>query len=92
MLGIIFNKCITHLFGLKAEIEVEDQAIILFSSLPRSYKMLVTTVSVGNATLTVDEVSTALLETKNMNEPSLSHDDQVLVMKSTPNCGGSMSR
>ena len=61
-----FNKCITQLLSLEVEIEAEDQAIILLSSLPRSYETLVTTLLVGKTTLAVDEVTTALLETENM--------------------------
>ena len=66
-----FNKCITQLLSLEVKIEDEDQAIILLSSRPKSYEKLVTTLLVGKTTLTVDGVSTALLETENMKQPSI---------------------
>ena len=70
--------------SLEIKIEDEDQAIILLSSLPKSYEILVTTLLVRKMTLTVDKVSIALLETENIKEPiSLSHGgDRVLTMKS----------
>ena len=42
-----FNKCITQLLSVEIEIDEEDQAIILFTSLPKSYETLVTTLLVG---------------------------------------------
>ena len=88
-----FNKYITQLLSLEVEIEAEDQAIILLSSLPRSYETLVTTLFVGKTTLKVDKVSLALLETENMKGPSSSHGvRQVLVVKSKSDHGRSTSR
>ena len=69
-----FNIYITQLLSLEVKIKDEDQAIILLSSLSKSYETLVTTLLVGKTMLTVDEVSTALLETENMKQSSsLSH-------------------
>ena len=88
-----FNKCITQLLSLEVNIEDKDQAIILLSSLPKSYETLVTMLLVGKTTMTVDEVSMALLETENMKEPSsLSHGgDRVLIMTSDSDCVRSKS-
>ena len=58
-----FNKCITQLLSLEVEIEADDQAIILLSSLQRSYDTLVSMLLVGKMTLTVNEVTTVLFET-----------------------------
>ena len=79
------------MLSLEVKIEDEDQAIILLSSRPKSYEKLVTTLLVGKTTLTVDEVSMALLETKNMKEPSsLSYGgDRILTVKSDSNRGRS---
>ena len=64
-----FNKCITQLLSVEVKIDEEDKAVILLASLSKSYETLVTTLLVGKTTLTVDEVSTALLETENMKQP-----------------------
>ena len=80
------------MLSLEVKIEAEDQAIIMLSSLPRSYEALVTLLLVGKMTLTVDGVSTAFLEMENMKGPRSSCSDQVLAVKSTPDCGRSMSR
>ena len=71
------------MLSLEVKIEDEGQAIILLSSLPKSYKTLVTTLLVGKTMLTVDEVSMALLEIENIKELSnLSHaGDRVLTVK-----------
>ena len=44
----------------------EDQVIILLSSLQKLYEIVVTTFFVGKTTLTMDEVSIALLEIENI--------------------------
>ena len=67
-----FNKCITQLLSVEIEIDEEYQAIILLASLLKSYETLVTTLLVGKQTLMVDEVTTALLETEKIKQPSSS--------------------
>ena len=61
-----FNKYITQLLSVEVQIDDEYKAIILLASLPKLYETLVTTLLVGKTMLTVDEVSTAFLETTNM--------------------------
>lgn len=88
-----FNMCITQLSNVEVNIDKEDRAIILLAFLSKSYESLVTTLLVGKTTLTMDEVSNALLETANMKKPCRSsHTDQALVMKSDLNRGRSKSR
>ena len=89
-----FNKCITQSLSLEVKIEDEDHAIILLSFLLKSYEILVTTLSIGKTTSTVDEVSLVLLETKNIKEPSsLSHgNDRVLTVKFDSDHARSKSR
>lgn len=76
-----FNKCITQLLSVEIEIDEEDQAIILLASLPKSYETLVTTLLVGKQTLTVDEVTTAILETEKIKQPNSSSEAESLAMK-----------
>jgi hypothetical protein len=88
-----FNKCVTELLNVDVKIEDEDKAIMLLSSLPKSYETLVTTLLVGKSTLTVNEVSTALLETANMKKPSGNvNGDQVLLTTSGNRYGRGESR
>ena len=61
-----FNKCLTQLLSVEVKIDEEDQTIILLKPLPKSYKTVVTTLLVRMITLTVDEVSTTLLEIENI--------------------------
>ena len=69
---INLNKCITQLLSVDIKIDKKDKAVILLASVPKSYETLVTTLLVGKTMLTVDEVSTALLEIANMKQPSSS--------------------
>lgn len=50
------------------KIDDEDQAMILLCLLPKSYDTLVITLLIGRTILTVDKVSTSLLETSNVIE------------------------
>ena len=74
-----FNKCVTQLLSVEVKIDKEDQVIILFASLPKSYETVVTMLLVGKTTLIVDKVSTTLLEIENVKKSSsLSHTRQAL--------------
>lgn len=53
----------SKLLNADVKIEDEDEEIILLSILPKSYEMLVTMLLVGKCTLTLNNVSVALLET-----------------------------
>ena len=88
-----FNKSITQLLSVVVKIDEEDQAIILLTSLPKSYETMMTTFLVEKTILIVDEVSTALLETKNIKQPSsFSHTGQTRVMNSKSRHDRSKSR
>ena len=88
-----FNKCITQLLSAEVKIDEEDKAVILLAFLPKSYETFVTMLLVGKTTLTVDKVSTALLDTTIMKQPSSSpHTEQVLVVKSDKSRGRSKIR
>ncbi|KAL5563946.1 hypothetical protein UlMin_033693 [Ulmus minor] len=84
-----FNKCITQLLSAEIEIDEEDQAIILLASLLKSYETLVTTLLVGKQTLTVDEVTTALLETEKIKQPT--NEDEFADMLLASTNGGSLT-
>ena len=69
-----FNNCVTQLLKIQVKINKEDQDIILLTSLPKSYEIVVTKLLVGKIKLIVDEVSTALLQIENIKQSnSLSH-------------------
>lgn len=55
-----FNKLILELNGVGVVLEEEDQAIILLSSLPKSYEHFVDTLLYGKHTLTMEEVKSTL--------------------------------
>ena len=75
------------------KIEEENKAIILLASLPKSCQTLVTILLVGKIMLTVDKVSTVLLETENIKQPSCSsYIGQGLVIRSELNHSISKSR
>ena len=84
------NNSITQLLSVNVRINEENKVVILLASLTKSYETLITTLLVGKITLTVDEVSTVLLETADMKQPcSLSHTEQVLMVKSDASKGRS---
>ena len=55
-----FNKIILDLTNLGVNIEEEDQAIIMLSSLPKLYEHFVDTILYRKDTLTISEVKAAL--------------------------------
>ena len=55
-----FNKIVLDLDNIGVNIEEEDQAIILLSSLPKQYEHFVDTILYGKDTLTMSEVRAAL--------------------------------
>ena len=88
-----FSKCITQLLSVDVKIDKEHKTVILLAPIPKTYETLVSTLLVGKMMLIVYDVSTALLETTNMEEPSTTpHIKQVLVAKSDSNRGRSKSR
>ena len=57
----IFNQIITDLVRVDVKIEDEDKAIILLCSLPPSYEYLVTTLMYGKQSISLEEITAALL-------------------------------
>ena len=92
----VLNRIITQLLSVEIKIEEEDQAFILLASLLKFYETIVTTLLVGKETLTVDEVSTALLKTHKFKKLENKSKVDVLVVKSDSksesNCGRSKPR
>ena len=56
----LFNKLILDLENIDVTIEDEDQALLLLSSLPKSYTNFKDTLLYGRESLTLDEVQAAL--------------------------------
>ena len=56
-----FNHIISDLLRIEVKIKVEDQAMVLLCSLPLSYEHLVTTLIWGKDTISVEEITVALL-------------------------------
>ena len=56
-----FNHIISDLLRIEVKIEEENKAMILLCSLPPSYEHLVTTLTWGKDTISVEEITAALL-------------------------------
>ena len=56
-----FNRVISDLARIEVKVEDEDRAILMLTSLPKSYKGLVVTLTYGKTSITASEVTTALL-------------------------------
>ena len=56
-----FNRVISDLARIEVKVEDEDRAILMLTSLPKSYKGLVVTLMYGKTSITASEVNTALL-------------------------------
>lgn len=57
-----FCRLTTQLLNIDVKLEEEDKALLLLSSLPESLSTLQTTLLVGKSTLSVDDVTSALLD------------------------------
>ena len=55
-----FNSLVAHLLIVDVKIEVENRAILLFSSLPESYDHVITTILYGKDSLVINEVTITL--------------------------------
>ncbi|KAK2973983.1 hypothetical protein RJ640_013544 [Escallonia rubra] len=77
-----FNRLASQLSSIDVKLEEEDQAILLLSSLPTSYEILKTTLLIGNKTLLVDDVMSALMDSSRVNCTSSSSQGEGLVVRS----------
>ncbi|KAK2993218.1 hypothetical protein RJ640_005186 [Escallonia rubra] len=77
-----FNRLVSQLSSIDVKLEEEDHAILLLSSLPKSYKTLKTTLLIGKETLLVDDVMSALMDSSRVNGMSSSSQDEGLVVRS----------
>jgi len=65
-----FNKVISELLAVDVKIHEEDKALILLSSLPKSYDHIVTTRLYGKETLILEEVTSTLLSNEIKKRPN----------------------
>ncbi|KAK2968975.1 hypothetical protein RJ640_012429 [Escallonia rubra] len=77
-----FNRLVSQLSSIDVKLEEEDQAILLLSSLPKSYKTLKTTLLIGKKTLLVDDVMSALMDLSRVNGMRSSSQGEGLVVRS----------
>ncbi|KAK2989875.1 hypothetical protein RJ640_015207 [Escallonia rubra] len=63
---------ISQLSSIDVELDKEDQAILLLSSLPKSYETLKITLLIGKETLHVDDALSALMDSNKVNGTSSS--------------------
>ncbi|KAK2991376.1 hypothetical protein RJ640_023445 [Escallonia rubra] len=77
-----FNRLVSQLSSIDVKLEEEDQAILLLSSLPKSYETLKTTLLIGKETLLVDDVMSALMDSSRVNGTSSSNQGDGLVVRS----------
>ncbi|KAK8951459.1 hypothetical protein KSP39_PZI004612 [Platanthera zijinensis] len=87
-----FNKLISQLRSMDVKVEEEDQALILLSSLPKSYDHLVTTILYGKDTLKMEEVMTTLLSNETRSKPDPSTSEGLFVKNKEPVRGRSRDR
>ncbi|KAK2970568.1 hypothetical protein RJ640_020570 [Escallonia rubra] len=76
-----FNLLVSQLSSIDVKLEEEDQAILLLSSLPKSYETLKTTLLIGKETLLVDDVMSALMDSSRVNGTSSSSQGEGLVVR-----------
>ncbi|PKA62818.1 Retrovirus-related Pol polyprotein from transposon TNT 1-94 [Apostasia shenzhenica] len=66
----VFCKMISQLRSIDVKLEDEDEALLLLSSLPKSYDHLVTTILYDKDTLKVEKVNATLLSNEVRNKQS----------------------
>ncbi|KAK2965407.1 hypothetical protein RJ640_001484 [Escallonia rubra] len=76
-----FNRLVSQLSSIDVKLEEEDQAILLLSSLPKSYETLKTTLLIGKETLLVDDVMSALMDSSRVNGTSSSNQGDGLAVR-----------
>lgn len=75
-----FNQLVCQLSNVDEVLKDEEQALLLMSSLPRSYKPFVQTMLTGRTTLTLEDVLKALRDNERMTgTSSFSSGEKVLV-------------
>ncbi|KAK2969659.1 hypothetical protein RJ640_025836 [Escallonia rubra] len=79
-----FSKITTELLNVEAKIAEEDLDILLLSSLSSVYETLRTTLLIGKDMLTVDEVTTTLLETDSLKNSGSGSNANGLVARVDP--------
>ncbi|KAK2978569.1 hypothetical protein RJ640_006688 [Escallonia rubra] len=72
-----FNRLVSQFLSIDVKINEEDQAILLLSSLPKSYETLKTTLLIRKETLLVDDVVSALMDFSRVNGTSSSSQSEV---------------
>ena len=88
----VFNKLISPLRSMEVKVDEEDQALLLLSSLPKSYDHLVTTILYGKDTLKMEEVKTTLLSNETRSKIGSSTGEGLLVKSSGQESGCSKER
>ncbi|XP_077221004.1 uncharacterized protein LOC143854779 [Tasmannia lanceolata] len=76
-----YNKIICQLSNIDVEIDDEDKALILLTSLPPSYEYLVTTLLYGKDIIELEEVTTTLLSIEMRKRPTSEKHVEGLVAK-----------
>ncbi|KAK8931256.1 hypothetical protein KSP39_PZI016816 [Platanthera zijinensis] len=74
----VFNGLLSQLHVVGSKVEEEDKTLLLLTSLPASYKHMVTTLLYGKDTVGLEEVTSALLSSQMLKDPTL-RGDQILV-------------
>lgn len=87
-----FNQLVSQLLNADDKISDEEQALLLLSSLPRSYKPVVQTLLVGRTTLKMDEVTVTLRENERMMKNENINDEGEIAMAEESERGRNHSR
>ncbi|KAK8914556.1 hypothetical protein KSP39_PZI024197 [Platanthera zijinensis] len=74
----VFNGLLSQLHVVGSKVEEEDKALLLLTSLPASYKHMVTMLLYGKDTVGLEEVTSAMLSSQMLKDPT-PRGDQILV-------------
>lgn len=77
-----FNQLVCHLANVDEPMKDEEQALVLLSSLPESFKYFKQTLLVGRTTLTLEDVIKALRDNERMTKDAVSQSGAVLAVES----------
>ena len=87
-----FNQLVCHLANVDEPMKDEEQALLLLSSLPKSFKYFKQTLLVGRTSLTLDDVLKALRDNERMTKDAVSQSGETVLAVQSAERGRSRAR